>query len=290
MGNLETELRYRFYDRSLPFTVRNDEIRNDFDRVVGVIKDGETIRDYAMVIDTLATLKPCFRQFDTLVSRVEPTFIELGDGDSIFKFDIKDSGHIKVTNEVTNRRRLELFKDNSVFYNDSGREVSIFETSIGDLRDLILQITENENSYHTELIDAFTNGGFEESGDVTAAEALNYGEVDEESNIFGDDSPTIKALQNSGADEYSIIVYKPEDPEYDEPYATLYLGKEVSETSDRIIAYKLIPCDWVEDDVHSFISDFNDFCEISKEMRQEQEGVDVTLSQDDLNIVGELVR
>lgn len=283
MENLETELRYRFYDRSLPFTVRNDEIQNDNGDVIGMISHGETLHDYALTIDTLATIKPCFRKFDKLVRDISPSFIQLEDGNDTMLFDIRDSEHIQVTYEALNRRCVEMFRENSVFYSDSGPETETFETSLSNLRDLMLQINENDERIKLDVIDSFTNGGFEESGDVTAAEALNYGEVDKDSHMFGEDSLVVKALRDSGADEYSVTVYKPEDPKYDDAYATLYLGNKMTDTSDAITAYKLIPCDWVEDDVHSFISDFNDFCEISQELRQSQKG-EVSLSLDDLTV------
>ena len=49
-----------------------------------------------------------------------------------------------------------------------------------------------------------------------------------------------------------------------------------------IMAYKFIPCNWAEDDVHEFISDFNDFCEVSRELRKQQKVDDLMLSTDDL--------
>lgn len=284
MENLETELRYRFYDRSLPFAVRNDEIQNDDGDAIGMISHGETLHDYALTIDTLATIKPCFREFDKLVTDISPSFIQLEDGNDTMLFDIRDSEHIQVTYEALNRRRVEMFRENSVFYSDSGPETETFETSLSNLRDLMLQINENDERIKLDVIDSFTNGGFEESGDVTIAEALNYGEVDKDSHLFDEDSSVVKALRDSGADEYSVTVYKPEDPKYDDVYVTLYLGNKMTDTSDTIIAYKLIPCDWVEDDVHSFISDFNDFCEISQELRQSQKSGEISLSLDDLTV------
>lgn len=184
-----------------------------------------------------------------------------------------------------------MFKENSVFYADSGPEVETFETSLSNLRDVILQINENDARIKSDIIDAFTNGGFEESGDVTATMALNYGEVDKDSHMFNEDSPVVKALRESGADEYWLRVYKPEDPKYDDTYVTLYLGNKMTDTSDLITAYKLIPCDWAEDDVQSFVSDFNDFCEISQELKQAQKSDDLMLSPEDLITgLGELTR
>lgn len=282
MENLETELRYRFYDRSLPFTIGNGEIQNDDGDVIGMINHGETLHDYALAIDTLATIKPCFKEFDKLVTEISPSFIQLEDGNDTMSFDIIDSEHIQVTHEAFNRRCVEMFRENSVFYSDSGPETETFETSLNNLRDVILQINENDERIKADTLDAFTSGGFEESGDVTSAEALNYGEVDKESTLFTDDSPVVKALRDSGADDYSVTVYKPEDPKYDDAYVTLYLGNKMTDTSDLITAYKLIPCDWAEDDVQSFVSDFNDFCKISQELRQSQKSDDVMLSPDDL--------
>jgi len=40
MENLETELRYRFYDRALPFTIGNGEIRNESGDVLGIHAGG----------------------------------------------------------------------------------------------------------------------------------------------------------------------------------------------------------------------------------------------------------
>ena len=114
--------------------------------------------------------------------------------------------------------------------------------------------------------------------------ALNYGEVDKDSHMFDEDSSVVKALRESGADEYSVTVYKPEDPKYDDAYVTLYLGNKMTDTSDAITAYKLIPCGWAEDDVQSFVSDFNDFCEISQELRQSQKSGEISLSLDDLTV------
>ena len=282
MENLETELRYRFYDRSLPFTIGNGEIQNDDGDVIGMINHGETLHDYALVIGTLATIKPCFKEFDKLVKEISPLFIQLEDGNDTMSFDIRDSEHIHVTYESFNRRCVEMFRENSVFYSDSGPETETFETSLSNLRDVILQINENDERIKADTLDAFTSGGFEESGDVTAAEALNYGEVDKDSTLFNDESPVVKALRESGADDYSVKVYKPEDPKYDDAYVTLYLGNKMTETSDLITAYKLIPCDWAEDDVQSFVSDFNDFCEISHELKQSQKSDGVMLSPDDL--------
>lgn len=285
MENLETELRYRFYDRSLPFTIESGEIRNEFGDIIGALKDGEIVHDYALTVDTLATIKPCFQQFDKLVTEISPSFIQLKGDNNTVSFDIRDGEHIHVIDEIVNSRRVEMFKENSVFYNDSGCEATSYEVSLNGLRDLMLQINEKSNEVHSDVIDTFTNAGFDEVGDVTASEALNYGEIDEHSKIFGPDSPVIKALADSGADEYSVTVYKPEDPKYDAPYVTLYLGNKMTDISDRIIAYKLIPCDWVEDDVHGFVADFNDFCEVSRELRQMQKG-EVSLSIDDLTIDG----
>lgn len=282
MENLETELRYRFYDRSLPFTVGNGEIQNDDGDTIGIISHNETLHDYAPAINTLATIKPCFKEFDKLVTEISPSFIQLEDGNDTMSFDIRDSEHIQVTYEAFNRRCVEMFRENSVFYSDSGPETETFETSLSNLRDVILQINENDERIKVDTLDAFTSGGFEESGDVTAAEALNYGEVDKDSNIFSEDSSVVKALRDSSADEYSVTVYKPEDPKYDDAYVTLYLGNKMTDTSDLITAYKLIPCDWAEDDVQSFVSDFNDFCKISHELRQSQKSDDVMLSPDDL--------
>lgn len=291
MKNLETELRYRFYDRSLPFIIGDEEIRNENGDVIGMISNGATLHDYALTIDTLATIKPCFEQFDKLVTDISPSFIQLEDDNDTMSFDIRDSEHIQITYEVLNRRRVEMFKENSVFYTDSGHEVETFETSLGNLRDVVLQINENNERIKSDTIDAFTNGGFEESGDVTAAEALNYGEVDKDSHMFDEDSSVVKTLRDSGADEYSVTVYKPEDPKYDEPYVTLYLGNKMTDTSDAIITYKFIPCDWAEDDVQSFVSDFKDFCEISQELRQSQKSDDLMLSPEDLITgLGELTR
>lgn len=282
MENLETELRYRFYDRALPFTIGNGEIRNEFGDVLGILQDGETIYDYMPVIDTLATIKPCFEQFNKLVTDISPSFIQLTDDQNTLSFDIRDSEHIQVIDDMTNSRKVEMFKENSVFYNDNGHEVSTFESSLNNLRDLILQINEKSNEAHSDVIDAFTNAGFDEVGDITAAEALNYGRIDNISELFGLDSPVIKALANSGADEYSVIVHKPEDPNYDVPYVTLHLGNKATDVSDMIMAYKFIPCNWAEDDVHEFIEDFNDFCEASRELRKRQKVDDLMLSTDDL--------
>ena len=291
MKNLETELRYRFYDRSLPFIIGDEEIRNENGDVIGMISNGATLHDYALTIDTLATIKPCFEQFDKLVTDISPSFIQLEDDNDTMSFDIRDSEHIQITYEVLNRRRVEMFKENSVFYADSGHEVETFETSLGNIRDVVLQINENNERIKSDTINAFTNDGFEESGDVTAAEALNYGEVDKDSHMFDEDSSVVKTLRDSGADEYSVTVYKPEDPKYDEPYVTLYLGNKMTDTSDAIITYKLIPCDWAEDDVQSFVSDFKDFCEISQELRQSQKSDDLMLSPEDLITgLGELTR
>ena len=91
MENLETELRYRFYDRALPFTIGNGEIRNEFGDVLGILQDGETIYDYMPVIDTLATIKPCFEQFNKLVTDISPSFIQLTDDQNTLSFDIRDS-------------------------------------------------------------------------------------------------------------------------------------------------------------------------------------------------------
>lgn len=284
MKNLETELRYRFYDRSLPFIIGNSEIRNENGDVIGMIGHGETLHDYALTIDTLATIKPCFEQFDKLVTDISPSFIQLGGDNDTMSFDIRDSEHIQITYEALNRRCVEMFKENSVFYADSGPEVETFETSLSNLRDVVLQINESNERIKSETIDAFTNCGFEESGDVTAAEALNYGEVDKDSHMFDEDSSVVKALRESGADEYSVTIFKPEDPKYDEPYVTLYLGNKMTDTSDAITTYKLIPCDWAEDDVQSFVSDFKDFCEISQELRQSQNSDDISLSLDDLTV------
>ena len=261
MENLETELRYRFYDRALPFTIGNGEIRNEFGDVLGILQDGETIYDYMPVIDTLATIKPCFEQFNKLVTDISPSFIQLTDDQNTLSFDIRDSEHI---------------------HNDNGHEVSTFESSLNNLRDLILQINEKSNEAHSDVIDAFTNAGFDEVGDITAADALNYGRIDDTSELFGLDSPVIKALANSGADEYSVIVHKSEDPNYDVPYVTLHLGNKATDISDMIMAYKFIPCNWAEDDVHEFIADFNDFCEVSRELRKRQKVDDLVLSPDDL--------
>ena len=285
MKNLETELRYRFYDRSLPFIIGNSEIRNENGDVIGMIGHGETLHDYALTIDTLATIKPCFEQFDKLVTDISSSFIQLeDDNNGTMSFDIRDSEHIQITYEVLDRRRVEMFKENSVFYVDSGPETETFETSLGNLRDVILQINENNARIKSDTIDAFTSSGFEESGDVTAAEALNYGEVDKDSHTFDEDSSVVKSLRDSGADEYSVTVFKPEDPKYDEPYVTLYLGNKMTDTSDAITTYKLIPCDWAEDDVQSFVSGFKDFCEISQELRQSQKSDDISLSLDDLTV------
>lgn len=283
MENLETELRYRFYDRSLPFTIGDGEIQNNDGDTVGIISHGETLHDYALTVDTLATIKPCFRGFDKLVTDISPSFIQLDDDFDTMSFDIRDSEHIQITYEALNRRCVEMFKENSVFYADSGPEVETFETSLSNLRDVVLQINENDARIKSDTIDAFTNGGFEESGDVTATMALNYGEKDKDSHLFNEDSSVVKTLRESGADEYSVTVYKPEDPKYDDVYVTLYLGNKMTDTSDAITAYKLIPCDWAEDDVQSFVSDFKDFCEISQELRQSQKG-EVSLSLDDLAI------
>lgn len=104
MKNLETELRYRFYDRSLPFTIGDEEIRNENGDVIGMLSHGETLHDYALTIDTLATIKPCFRQFDKLVTDISPSFIQLDDDFDTMSFDIRDSEHIQITYEALNRR------------------------------------------------------------------------------------------------------------------------------------------------------------------------------------------
>lgn len=110
MENLETELRYRFYDRALPFTIGNGEIRNEFGDVLGILQDGETIYDYMLVVDTLATIKPCFEQFNKLVTDISPSFIQLTDDQNTLSFDIRDSEHIQVVDDMTNPERLKCSK------------------------------------------------------------------------------------------------------------------------------------------------------------------------------------
>ena len=65
---------YNFYDKSLPFTIGNDEIRNEFGDVVGALQDGETVHDawsIAMVQKDSMRFHMSMRPFDYLTSEVQ---------------------------------------------------------------------------------------------------------------------------------------------------------------------------------------------------------------------------
>lgn len=273
MVSIEQKLLDKFRNASLNFSMKDNNIQNEFGNNICKFETHRTIQDYNSVLDLLKELKTKIPDLEERINNISTNNISiiLGDGQSkdrnnLYIEPIKrnDDGYdMKLTHDYV----TTVYKDEYYFWQADYTTKDVHMTSI-ELSEFVLQMKDEiarGDDIRTRQLDMCKELGFKTKSDLTNWNINKYNEVDPLPSEIGEGSHSDIVLLES-VDDYHLHVYEIEGTRYAMINAMSFF---VEDESPAVFGSLFMPCDDVDTYVDAFVSDFKSFKNICQNTKKE---------------------